>query len=264
MVQAVYLPAAFSPKLTIKAISTAFEEYSIPASDDSTTNTSLSHSSWLTNVLVPENYQRARETISPLMDQLAGRMGSLQIAGDGKLRFFGATSNLHILYTGDRRSPSCRGSTNQDSQAVLDRAGVGDIIDAELESHLLRLYFAWEDPSIHVVDEEVFYRDQAKCKIHNRPSNFYSETLANAMCAVGAALTPRHCAELPQPMVEFFAARCKALLDAELDSPTLSTVSSLVIISGVEVFGLLSVTPFNFLSSLVPAKASSNLLSRPC
>lgn len=236
MFQALNPQLPFSPKLTINAISAAFEEYSIPASDDSTTTTSPSQNSSLTNVLVPENYQRARETISPLIDQLAGRMGSLQIAGDGKLRFFGATSNLHILFTGDRRSASGRGGTNQDPQAVLDRAGVGDVIDAELESHLLRLYFAWEDPSIHVVDEAVFYRDRAKCKIHNTSSDFYSETLTNAMCAVGAALTPRHCAELPQPIVEFFSARCKALLDVELDSPTLSTVSSLVIISGVEVF----------------------------
>lgn len=168
------------------------------------------------------------------MDQLAGRMGLLRVAGDGQLRFFGATSNLHILLTGIRQNPSSFLESMQDVQMILDGAGVGISVSMELENHLLRLYFAWEDPSIHVVDETVFYRERANFRSNNETRGMYSETLMNAMCAVGAALTPRHCAELPEEKVEFFAARAKALLEIEMDSPKMSTVSSLVILSGVE------------------------------
>lgn len=53
-------------------------------------------------------------------------------------------------------------------------------------------------------------------------------------CAVGATLTSRYCPDLPESLVDFFATRSKALLEVEMDSPTLSTVQSLGILSGVE------------------------------
>jgi hypothetical protein len=119
-------------------------------------------------------------------------------------------------------------------QATLDAAGVGHFVDTELEDHLIKLYFCWEDPSIHLVQEDVFYRERRKCKSGDYVSKLYSEVLVNSMCAVGASLTSRHCVELPEPLVDFFASRARALLDVELDSPTLSTVQSLAILSGVE------------------------------
>lgn len=53
-------------------------------------------------------------------------------------------------------------------------------------------------------------------------------------CAVGATLTSRYCPDLPESLVDFFSTRSKALLEVEMDSPTLSTVQSLGILSGVE------------------------------
>ncbi|KAJ5518223.1 hypothetical protein N7453_000645 [Penicillium expansum] len=53
-------------------------------------------------------------------------------------------------------------------------------------------------------------------------------------CAIGATLTSRYCPDLPESLVDFFATRSKALLEVEMDSPTLSTVQSLGILSGVE------------------------------
>lgn len=172
---------------------------------------------------------------SPLVDQLAGSLGSLQIAEDGQLRFYGATSNLHLLVSGVRKSTNINAFPNlHEIQATLDAASVGHYVDPELEEHLIKLYFCWEDPSIHFVREDVFYRERRNCKAGIGTSKFYSEVLVNAMCAVGASLTSRHCVELPEPLVEFFSSRARALLDVELDSPTLSTVQSLGILSGVE------------------------------
>jgi hypothetical protein len=171
---------------------------------------------------------------SPLVDQLAGNLGSLQIAEDGQLRFYGATSNLHLLVTGARQ-PGSRIAfpTSEQVQATLNAAGVGHHVEQGLEDHLIKLYFCWEDPSIHVVREDIFYRERTKAKAGMGTSRFYSEVLVNSMCAVGASLTPRHCIELPESLVDFFTARARALLDVEMDSPTLSTVQSLVILSGV-------------------------------
>ncbi|KAH7068282.1 fungal-specific transcription factor domain-containing protein [Paraphoma chrysanthemicola] len=175
------------------------------------------------------------EVSSPLVDQLTGNLGSLRLAEDGQLRFYGATSNLHLLVSGTRETTNAKTTVDQhEIQATLDAAGVGHFVDSELEEHLIKLYFCWEDPSIHLVQEDVFYRERRKCKSGDYMSKLYSEVLVNSMCAVGASLTSRHCVELPEPLVDFFASRARALLDVELNSPTLSTVQSLGILSGVE------------------------------
>jgi hypothetical protein len=175
------------------------------------------------------------DSSSPLVDQLTGSLGSLRLAEDGQLRFYGATSNLHLLVSGTRATTNTRTAVSRVGvQATLDAAGVGHLVDAELEDHLIKLYFCWEDPSIHLVQEDLFYRERRKCKSGDYVSKLYSEVLVNSMCAVGASLTSRHCVELPEPLVDFFASRARALLDVELDSPTLSTVQSLAILSGVE------------------------------
>ncbi|KIX00874.1 uncharacterized protein Z518_09939 [Rhinocladiella mackenziei CBS 650.93] len=171
----------------------------------------------------------------PLVDQLSGRMGSLQIAEDGQLRWFGATSNLHILHNGPLslsrskfRSPSKEGAD------LLHGAGVGHTVDGALEDHLLKLYFCWEDPSIHVVEESIFWRERKKVRTEGKSSTLYSEVLTNAICSVGATLTSRQCPGLPDPLPDFFGTRAKLLLDLEMDAPTLSTVQSLVILSATD------------------------------
>ncbi|KAL3442901.1 fungal-specific transcription factor domain-containing protein [Aspergillus insuetus] len=171
------------------------------------------------------------------LDSLSDRFGSLQLAEDGQMRFFGATSNLHILHVGmfplnDSRIRSVYGKEND----ILQRAGLSAHIPDELEDHLLQLYFCWENPNIPVVDQDVFYAERVKYRATGRPSDRYSETLTNSMCAVGAALTRRHPHSLPEPLSEFFSRRSQALLDVEMDAPALCTVQSLVILSGVEAF----------------------------
>ena len=109
-------------------------------------------------------------------------MGSLQIAEDGQLRFYGATSNLHILHNGPLslsrskfRSPAEQGA------GLLVGAGVGHYVDPTIEDHLLKLYFTWEEPSIHVVEERIFWRERTNCRAGGHFSSFYSEVLTNAM-----------------------------------------------------------------------------------
>ena len=59
---------------------------------------------------------------------------------------------------------------------------------------------------------------------------------APTRCAMGAnlALAEGECLDLPEPAPEFFSARAKALLDIEMDSPTVATVQALVVMSASE------------------------------
>lgn len=55
-------------------------------------------------------------------------------------------------------------------------------------------------------------------------------------CAIGAnlALAGGEYLDLPEPASEFFSSRAKALLDIEMDSPTVATVQALVVMSASE------------------------------
>ncbi|KAJ5378262.1 uncharacterized protein N7496_005671 [Penicillium cataractarum] len=172
---------------------------------------------------------------SSVLNTLSDRIGSLQVAEDGQLRFFGPTSNLHISHVGPFPlfNSNIR-SVHRTEELVLKAAGVDHHVDEELEDHLTKLYFAWENPNIPIVDERTYYEEKMRYRKLDQDSHRYSEVLMNAMCAIGAALTSRYRPDLPESLVDFFATRAKALLEVEMDSPTLSTVQSLGILSGVE------------------------------
>jgi hypothetical protein len=54
-------------------------------------------------------------------------------------------------------------------------------VSPEIERHLADMYFKWEDPAIHVVDEEMYREEHEKWNLGVDGSPFYSETLKNAM-----------------------------------------------------------------------------------
>jgi hypothetical protein len=170
-----------------------------------------------------------------ITNSLAARVGSLQIAEDGQLRYYGPTSNLHLYHSGlqSLSRSTIRHVATEGSQA-LRRAGLGQRVDPEVEMRLCQLYFTWEDPAIHVVDEEIFYLEKQKFLKGVADTPYYSETLNNAICAIGANLASGEQLGVPEPAPEFFSSRAKALLDVEMDSPSVATVQALVIMSASE------------------------------
>ncbi|WJG35060.1 uncharacterized protein FOBCDRAFT_238415 [Fusarium oxysporum Fo47] len=172
---------------------------------------------------------------SSITDILSARMGALRIVEDGQLRYYGPTSNLHMYADGlqSLSSPSFR-RVSIEGMDVLRRLGLDLDVSLDLETHLAGLYFAWEDPAIHVVDEDVFFAEKRRCLLQETSSPYYSETLNNAICAMGACLANGEKLKIPEPAAEFFSARAKALLDVEMDSPTVATVQALVIMSATE------------------------------
>ncbi|KAJ5825686.1 hypothetical protein N7474_002824 [Penicillium riverlandense] len=171
-----------------------------------------------------------------VIEQLSHRIGTLKIAGDGHLRFYGATSNLNLVdvsATQQRQRPDAR-TVRHDGQDILNHLRVGQPVDQALEDHLVELYFTWQNPSIYVVDKEMYMTSRSKWRNEYDDTPFYSEVLTNAMCAIGSAFEARYhptFITFPKSLAEFFADRAKALLEIELDSPCVATVQALVILS---------------------------------
>lgn len=114
--------------------------------------------------------------------ELSSRLGTLQVAEDGQLRYYGATSNLNLLQHDSIQASRFESrSIRKNGQQLLEHAGVGQTVDPELEDHLIDLYFAWEDPSSHIVDREMYYEQRKLWKEGKDDCAFYSEVLTNAM-----------------------------------------------------------------------------------
>lgn len=153
--------------------------------------TSDGHASMLeerSSVPSPENSPSAncRLLASPesscTLNTLSDRVGSLQVAEDGQLRFFGPTSNLHISHVGPFPlfNSNIR-SIYRNEALILKAAGVDHHVDDEFEDHLTKLYFTWENPNIPIVDEETYYQEKMRYRKLDQSSHRYSEVLTNAM-----------------------------------------------------------------------------------
>lgn len=122
-----------------------------------------------------------------VIEQLSSRMGTLKLAGDGHLRFYGPTSNLNLvdvtITSKQRPGPDVR-SVRHDGQELLNHLRIGQHVEPSLESHLIDLYFTWQNPSLYIVDREMFTLARAKWRDELDDTPFYSEVLTNAMYVI--------------------------------------------------------------------------------
>lgn len=116
-------------------------------------------------------------------------------------------------------------------------------ISEELETHLLDLYFTWEQPWFQVVDEALFYKSK---KDYGR---FYSPLLLNCILAIASRYSDR--IEVRSDPTDANTAGCifletaEVLLHADLKSPTITTLQSLAIL-GVTYIVSCGQNPFFF------------------
>ncbi|RJE25240.1 fungal specific transcription factor [Aspergillus sclerotialis] len=175
--------------------------------------------------------------LDPDIELLMKRTGSLQFTEQGQLKYFGTTSNVHFLRTATPFHPHL---THGDTpESWLDRAGVGHTVPREVEDHLIRLYFAWENPYFNVVEQDVFMNARRQALSEERAeggslASWYSDLLVNAMCSWGALFTDTEFPGLPSPLHDFFISRARALLERDIDNPTIATVQALAMMSGSE------------------------------
>ncbi|EHK95994.1 putative Nitrogen assimilation transcription factor nit-4 [Glarea lozoyensis 74030] len=169
-----------------------------------------------------------------VISQISERMGSLQVADDGEFRYFGATSNLNLLDEAIQQNNFETDPIRSRGSKREDNARLSHHVDAALITHLISLYFAWQDPTFHVVDRKMYEEKQKLYESGTDDSTFYSETLTHSMCAFGALYETRRHPHLPTPLSEFFSAKAKLWLEVELDSPRVATIQALVIMSSYE------------------------------
>lgn len=122
---------------------------------------------------------------TPVLDevtsQITSRLGRLQIAEDGQPRYYGATSNLHLLHSGPRSliQPNIRHVVTH-GDAAIAQAGLQWGGDPIYEDLLISLFFSWHNALMYVVDREIFLRERER--FHSGQStDYYSPALENAV-----------------------------------------------------------------------------------
>ncbi|OOQ91005.1 Zn(II)2Cys6 transcription factor [Penicillium brasilianum] len=197
-------------------------------------------STWDTAPSSDELRQNANgsEDLEDIVHRLSDRMGSLQIGSDRQVRYYGPTSHFNLLRMPTPDNLTIHRNVRKDGQDYLYRMGIGKSVPADLEAHLINLFFTWHNPSFDVVDRKMYEAAKQRWQVDMEDTPYYSEALNNAMCCLGAAFEPRYHPNFityPKSVSDFFADRAKTLLDIELDSPCLATVQAMVVLSGHDI-----------------------------
>ncbi|KAF2155529.1 hypothetical protein K461DRAFT_290551 [Myriangium duriaei CBS 260.36] len=172
-----------------------------------------------------------------LLDQLSERMGSLQIGPGGQIRYYGPTSinaNFKFVDMPISDDLTIHRTVRQDCQDYLDRLDMGKEVPSVLEEHLTNLYFAWQDPTYHIVDRPIYEAAKVQWRERKDSTQYFSEALLNSICCLGAAFEARYhptFTTFPKSLSDFFADRAKALLEIELDCPSVATVQAMSVLS---------------------------------
>ncbi|KAK5351976.1 hypothetical protein LTS03_003743 [Exophiala xenobiotica] len=191
--------------------------------------------------MLESNETSEDEVDTDIAPGLAARLGSLHVATDGRLRFYGTASNYHFLL-GSRdllpRNDHTFPDAKREALLALEHAKLDRDVPIALEDRLLELFFKWHNPCHVTVDRATF--KVARTQDRHGQGTFCSQSLVAAMCALGAAFEGRYhqsFVTFPQPLADFFAAKSKVLLEVELDSPCVSTVQTLLLLSSHEAAG---------------------------
>ena len=176
--------------------------------------------------------------------------GSLNFDQDGEMRYFGPTSGR--LQFRDSSSSDAKHNGQVHEPALFEPDPVFDNINIEeyleptiidhaingfgvakaLQDHLIDLYFAWKQPWYPVVDETLFRESLSS------GGRYWSALLHNSILALGSrflvdSLDVRSDADDPNTAGKPFLEQAKALLYAEMEHPSLTTLQALGIIGMV-------------------------------
>lgn len=132
------------------------------------------------------NNQRWDDDVdSSLVNQLAARIGSLQVASDGRLRYYGTASNYHLLEGSRSHKETAEvRATRQEAKRLLEKANLGQEIPLTLQQHLTELFFTWHDPCHSNVDRAMYETAQAAWDAGEEGNSYYSQVLTNVMYEV--------------------------------------------------------------------------------
>ncbi|KAH7268500.1 hypothetical protein B0J15DRAFT_391374 [Fusarium solani] len=184
------------------------------------------------NILPPTSLSATAEAppLGGQHAQIVTRGGRLQVAEDGHSRYFGATSNLHLIHNGPYSSfsPSLK-NLRVDNELAIKSAGLQWASDPAYEAHLWECYLTWMNPVTSLVERNLFDQDKENF-LSSQQSDFYSPALENAIFSTGAMHTTRQHPSIMGGACRFFASRAKVYLDLELQTPTIATLQALVLL----------------------------------
>ncbi|KAK7423672.1 hypothetical protein QQX98_000862 [Neonectria punicea] len=151
---------------------------------------------------------------------------------EGEARFFGTTSGRLEFESPEAietKDPPSLAPSLQHLKAYPQALQIENNISDDLMSHLIDLYFKWEQPWLQVVDEELFR--------HSRQENgrYYSPLLLNCILAIGS----RYCdrpevrsdRDDPHTAGQPFLDTAEVLLHFDLKWPSITTIQSLAILA---------------------------------
>ncbi|KAH6884457.1 fungal-specific transcription factor domain-containing protein [Thelonectria olida] len=178
------------------------------------------------------------ETIDCLAEQLAARVGSFDIGKSGQIRYHGPTSNFNLVRMPEPDKLTIHRTVREHGQECLSALGLGQAVPFDLVQHLTNLFFTWQNPTLCIINRPMFEKARIDWFSNARETPVFSDALLNSICAAGATLEAQYCPDLdtfPRSLSDFFADRAKALLEIELDDPTVATVQAMVILSSHEI-----------------------------
>lgn len=161
------------------------------------------------------------------MDDLTEIAGQLDIAEDGHLRYFGAPSYFNLLH---------RNAYGSDQGAYgIDAASPHDILDIDLtqeaQTHLLDLYWKWQNPWQYLVHRTAFQRAVEQ--------GTYDDYCTPLLLRCILALAARYC-DHPDTRLDacnantagdLLAAQARDILSVEIEHPSTSTAAALAVLA---------------------------------
>lgn len=116
-----------------------------------------------------------------LTTRLATRQGTFQVAEDGQVRYFGASSNLHLLHNGPFSlcQPKIASARGHEEMANLNPTEEFSR-NQKYRDHLTELFFSWENPLLNAVDRTIYWSERSRYRL-GEDVLFYSPTLETAM-----------------------------------------------------------------------------------
>ncbi|KAJ3538172.1 hypothetical protein NM208_g6023 [Fusarium decemcellulare] len=144
----------------------------------------------------------------------------------GRLDFQSLTQEFSALCVEEEPSlPSDRHQYTGSPSRTLVQGNVSE----ELTTHLIDLYFKWEQPWCQMVDETIFRRDMQD------NGRYFSPLLLNCILAMGSRYTDHLEARAdhrdPNTAGLFFLEKAEKLLQPDLKSPSITTIQSLAIMA---------------------------------
>ncbi|WQF77420.1 hypothetical protein CDEST_02434 [Colletotrichum destructivum] len=170
-------------------------------------------------------------TSSAAIEEVTDILGRFAIGDGGELCYFGSRSNFNLL-----RSSTVRSMSNMDMQRRGYEAAAAQVglvgVSRDLQSHLLHLFWSWQNSWQYIVCEGPFLQD-----LGSHPDSpfgrFCSPALLYAILALASRYTDdervRTDPEDPRTAGDAFAAQARVMLLYECETPTPTTVQALAL-----------------------------------